>query len=116
MPLNRMDRDQQDAVALLKGMGDLYRRGGQSRRGLVMLLIAVHLSPDDPALLHSLATAFTDDGQAERALGALDRLKDLEGESPGLLLLRSRALWRVGRQDDARRCFKDYLTARRTAP
>jgi type III secretion protein Y len=108
-------REEQDSVELLKGMGELYRRGGQSQRGLVMLLIAVHLSPQDPVLLRNLAMAFTDSGQPDRALSALDRLVDAEGQSPGLLLLRSRALWAAARQDEARQCFKHYLTARRAA-
>lgn len=109
-------REEQDSVELLKGMGDLYRRTGQPQRGLVMLLIAVQLAPKDPVLLRSLAMAFTDSGQPDRALGALDRLHDVEGPSAGLLLLRSRALWGAGRSDEARQCFKLYLTARRAAP
>jgi type III secretion protein Y len=115
MPLNMPRREQQDAVELLKGMGELYRQSGQAQRGLVMLLIAAHLAPDDPALLRKLAVAFTDAGQAERALHAIERLQTLEGDSPALLLLRSRALWRAARKDEARQCFKDYLIARRAA-
>lgn len=115
MPGQRLHREDQDAVELLKGMGELYRRGGQSRRGLVMLLIAAHLSPRDPLLLRNLAIAFTDSGQPDRALSALDRLVDEEGETPGLLLLRSRALWAAARREDARQCFKHYLAARRAA-
>jgi type III secretion protein Y len=115
MPREIHSREDQDAVELLKGMGDLYRRGGQSQRGLVMLLIAVQLSPRDPMLLRNLVMAFTDSGQPDRALSALDRLVDAEGESPGVLLLRSRALWGAARKDEARQCFKHYLTARRAA-
>lgn len=106
-------RQEQDCVDLLKGMGELYRRGGQPQRALVMLLIAVRLAPADTALLRNLVMAFTDSGQADRALAALDQLVELEGESPSLSLLRSRALWRGGRKDEARLCFKRYLTARR---
>jgi type III secretion protein Y len=108
-----MTRDEQDSVELLKGMGELYRRSGQPKRALVMLLIAVQVSPNDPALLRNLVMAFTDNGDADRALAALDRLLDSEGESPGLLLLRSRALWRGARKEEARHCFKRYLAARR---
>ncbi|MEQ7921723.1 hypothetical protein ABQX22_21190 [Xanthomonas sp. WHRI 1810A] len=108
-------REDRDSVELLKGMGELYRRGGQSQRGLVMLLIAMHLSPRDPVLLRNLAMAFTDSGQPDRALSAIDRLVDAEGQSPGLWLLRSRALWGAARKDEARQCFKHYLTARRAA-
>lgn len=110
-----LSREERDAVELLKGMGELYRRGGQAQKGLVMLLIAVHLAPRDPMLLRGLAMAFTDSAQPDRALSALDRLVAAEGESPGVLLLRSRALWGAARKDEARQCFKRYLAARRAA-
>ncbi|WP_420850586.1 tetratricopeptide repeat protein [Pseudomonas lutea] len=115
MRAEHLSRQEQDCVDLLKGMGELYRRGGQSQRGLVMLLIAVHLAPNDPHLLRNLAMAFTDSDQPERALGALEQLEQVQGVSPGLLLSRSRALWRTGRTESARDCFKGYLAARRAA-
>nr|WP_314576638.1 tetratricopeptide repeat protein [uncultured Pseudomonas sp.] len=102
-------------VELLKGLGELYRRGGQVQRGLVMLLIAVHVAPEDPGLLRRLIIAFTETGQSDRALSALDRLTQIEGESEDLMLLRSRALWRAGRIEDARACFIGYLSARRAS-
>eukprot|EP01132_Coremiostelium_polycephalum_P021581 gene21581-25620_t len=45
-----------------EGIGELYRRNGQSQRALVMLLIAVSVAPDDGLLLRSLVLAFTDSG------------------------------------------------------
>lgn len=108
-----MARDNDDAVQLLKGIGELYRRNGQSQRALVMLLIAVNVAPNDGVLLRSLVLAFTDSGDPARALGALDRLVVLEGESASLMLLRARALWYGERKDEARQCFKRYLAARR---
>ncbi|MGY2196621.1 tetratricopeptide repeat protein [Pseudomonas gingeri] len=108
-----MSREDEDLAALLKSMGELYRRNGQTQRALVMLLIAVQVTPGDSELLRNLAMAFTDSGDGVRALAALDRLRDLEGESRGELLLRSRALWVIGNEDDARLCFKRYLAARR---
>ncbi|RRV10326.1 type III secretion protein [Pseudomonas sp. v388] len=104
-----------ECVELLNGLGDLYRRTGQPQRGLVMLLIAIQLAPSNTDLLHSLVLAFTDSGDADRALAALDRLVSLQGESANLLLLRSRALWKATRRDEARHCFKRYLAARRAA-
>ncbi|WP_122414517.1 tetratricopeptide repeat protein [Pseudomonas viridiflava] len=102
-----------DCVELLKGLGDLYRRCGQPQRALVMLLIAIQLAPADTGLLHSLVLAFTDSGDTRRALAALDRLVSYQGESAALLLLRSRALWKAGSKDEARQCFRRYLSARR---
>lgn len=109
-----MSRENDDAVELLKGIGDLYRRNGQSQRALVMLLIAVGVAPTDRQLLRLLVQAFTDSGDADRALTALDHLEVLDGESASILLLRSRALWYGDRKEEARQCFKRYLTARRT--
>ncbi|MCJ2371993.1 tetratricopeptide repeat protein [Pseudomonas sp. RGM 3321] len=104
-----------ECIELLHGMGDLYRRSGQPQRALVMLLIAIQLAPTNSALLHSLVLAFTDSGDTDRAIAALDRLVEQQGESAALLLLRSRALWKAGRKDDARQCFRRYLEARRAA-
>ena len=115
MTFGKASREEQDSIELLKGMGELYRRSGQSQRALVMLLIAVQMAPNDTSLLRSLVMAFTDSGQSDRALAALDRLLEREGESPGLLLLRSRALWSGARKEEARQCFKHYLIARRAA-
>ncbi|MGE7991676.1 tetratricopeptide repeat protein [Pseudomonas sp. NPDC089554] len=109
-------REHHDSVELLKGLGDLYRRSGQAQRALVMLLIAAQMAPNDGALLRQLAMAFTDSGDALRALNVLDRAVALEGDSAALLLLRSHALWRAARKDEARQCFKRYLAARKVAP
>lgn len=107
---------ERDSLHLLRGLGDLYRRAGQSQRGLVMLLIAAHMAPADPALLRSLALAFTDSGDAQRALNALDRLHALGNPEPHDTLLRARALWCGGAHAEARACFKDYLALRRARP
>lgn len=108
-----MSRDDQDGIELLKGLADLYRRGGQAQRALVLLLIAIQVAPVDGGLLSRLALLFIDTGTPQRALNALDRLVAQQGESERSLLLRSRALWQAGMQDQAREYFKRYLAARR---
>ncbi|MDD1510207.1 tetratricopeptide repeat protein [Pseudomonas sp. CNPSo 3701] len=105
-------RDDHDAAKLLQGLGDLYLRVGQGPRALVLLLLAVQLNPDDPVLLARLAAAFTANGDGERALHTLDRLRGLQGESVALLLLRSRALWSTGQHGEARACFARYRALR----
>ena len=112
---DHQQRNRHDSIQLLKGIGQRYRRSGQAQRALVMLLIAAHLAPADAPLLHALALAFTDSGNTQRALAALDRLQRLEGESASLLLLRSRALWRAAQHDQARQCFQHYLALRKVA-
>lgn len=102
----------QDSLALLCGLGELYRRAGEPQRGLVMLLIGAQLAPADPAVLRSLAQAFTATGDSGRALNALDRLQTLGTGEPSDHLLRARALWRHGEQTQARACFREYLAQR----
>ncbi len=114
-----MQRQDQDAAQLLRGLADIYQRAGQSARALVMLLLASQITPDDPALLRSLAVAFTAVGDGQRALSALDRLAELAphvaGAAPAdLLLLRSRALLRAGRDEEGRELFRHYLAQRRS--
>lgn len=102
-----------DAAELLHSLGYLYCQHGQERRGLALLLIAARVSPDDPGVLRTLATAFLATGAGERALAAIERVADLEGGmSPTLALLRSRALWESGRRIEARQAFRDYVLER----
>lgn len=108
-----MSSDDHDSVELLKGLADLYRRNGQFKRALVLVLIAIHVAPAEAGLLSRLALLFIETGDAPRALNAMDRLVALQGESPSSLLIRSRALWAGACHDDARLCFKRYLAARR---
>ena len=107
-----MNTANRDAAKLLQGLGVIYLRTGQAQRALGLLLLAVRIQPKDVALLRQLALAFTASGDGERAVATLDRLLMLEGESTGLLLLRSRALLRAGRGGEARQLFRRYLSQR----
>ena len=49
-------RDQ--TVELLHALGHLYARHSQPKRGLVLLLIAARLAPNDEGVLRTLAEAF----------------------------------------------------------
>jgi type III secretion protein Y len=99
-----------DTAELLHALGYLYTNHGQAQRGLVLLLIAARIAPNDVGILRTLAHALTADGYGQRALAVLDRLAALEQEaSPTLQLLRSRALWASGDKIEARRCFRQYV-------
>lgn len=102
------------AARLLRETGSLYMQGSQKRRGLVMLLLAHRMTPDDPQLLHCLSEAFITERNGARALGVLAELENLEGDSDLLRLLKSRALWVNGEHDAARQLFNDYLRLRDT--
>ena len=94
-------------------LGYLYAHHGQSKRGLVLLLIAARLAPDDVPILRTLAHTFLIDGSPHHALAVLDRLRTMEGaDHPVLHLLTGRALWACGRRLEARSAFNDFLELR----
>jgi type III secretion protein Y len=102
-----------ETAELLHALGFLYTHHGQTRRGLVLLLLAAHVAPNDVRVLRTLAHALIVNGDGKRALAALERLAALEpNHSPVLQLLRSRALWESGDRIEARRCFRAYIEER----
>jgi len=100
-----------DSAELLHALGYIYMRSGQKGRGLVFLLIANRIDPDDPGILRTLAAALIENGAGERALGALERLAAIDSD-PSAQLLRARAFWVLGEKTEAHRCFRDYLELR----
>ena len=107
-----MNDSDRNAADLLHMLGHLYVKSGEHKRGLVLLLLAAHIVPTHPGILHTLTRAFIAVGDTGRALNAIDRLESLHGPTPTLMLLQSRALWAAGHQDEARRRFREYLTHR----
>ncbi|MGO2240893.1 MULTISPECIES: tetratricopeptide repeat protein [Halomonas] len=106
------DDSDRHAAELLHMLGHLYVKSGERKRGLVLLLLASHIVPAHTGILHTLIQAFIVNGDVPRALNAIERLEYVEGHTPILSLLQSRALWVDGRHDDARRCFQDYQQRR----
>jgi type III secretion protein Y len=101
------------AAQLMHVLGYIYAHHGQSKRGLVLLLIAAQLAPDDVPILRTLAHTFLIDGSPSHALAVLDRLRGMEGaDHPVLELLTGRALWACGRHLEARRAFDDFIERR----
>jgi type III secretion protein Y len=99
-----------DTVKLLHTVGYLYGQHGQTRRAIVILLIAARLAPGNVGVLRTLAYAFLVDGAPQRAIAIMDRLRLMEGgDHPALDLLASRALWACGRKIEARAALKQYL-------
>jgi tetratricopeptide (TPR) repeat protein len=106
-----MMRADADSAELLHALGYIYMRSGQKGRGLVFLLIANRIEPEDPGILRSLAAALIENGAGERALGALERLMEVD-DDPSAHLLRARAFWILDDKPQAYRCFRDYLQLR----
>src|SRR5215475_12548239 len=72
-------RDQ--TVELLHALGHLYARHSQPKRGLVLLLIAARLAPNDEGVLRTLAEAFLRSRSPQAAAEVLDRLQSLGAAS-----------------------------------
>ena len=107
-----MSGDEREALLAL---AFLYAACGQYRRGLVLLMLIDRYCPDDVETLRALGHAFTEIGRGDRALDALDRLQAIDHESDqhGIALLRSRALYQLGRLAEAQKCFAGYVIDRR---
>jgi type III secretion protein Y len=106
----------ENTLQLLHALGYIYANYGQTKRALVLQLIASRIAPDDKALLRTLAYTFLSDGAPERALAVIARLQSLDEDDPALALLHSRALWEAGREIEARQMFSEFLDrSRQTA-
>jgi type III secretion protein Y len=104
-------RDQ--TVELLHALGHLYARHSQPKRGLVLLLIAARLAPNDEGVLRTLAEAFLRSRSPQAASEVIERLQALgSANQPMLDLLRSRALWLAGNESEAKRMFRKFLEHR----
>jgi type III secretion protein Y len=102
-----------NTVHLLRLLGHLYTQHGQASRGVVLLLIAARLAPENVAVWRALAHSFLEDGSPDRAIAAIKRLRRMEGgDDPVLDLLMARALWVAGRPLEARQSFRDFLERR----
>ena len=100
---------------LLCALAYVYLACGQHLRALALLRLAERERPNDVGLLRVLAYALIAAGDGEAALAAIGRLETLDTGAAArtpLLLLRSHALRLVGRLEDAKRCFRDFVAAR----
>ena len=101
-----MDAEQRD---LLLSMAYLYLACGRERRALPLLLLLLVATehPADLDCLRALAYAYTATDHGDLAMTTVERLEELEAapHNRGLLLLRSRALYKQARLPEARACF-----------
>jgi hypothetical protein len=99
-------------VQLLHLLGYLYSQHGETKRGIVLLLIAARLDPDNVGVWRTLAHSFLTDGAPNLTIAVIERLRLMDSDHPVLDLLMGRALWACGRRIEARRSFRDFLTRR----
>lgn len=102
----------ENTLQLLHSLGYIYANHGQTKRALVLQLLASRLEPENRYLLRTLAYTFLNDGAPERALAVISRLRALEEDDPSLDLLQSRALWLSGHKEEARRFFQYFIQSR----
>jgi type III secretion protein Y len=102
-----------NALQLLHALGFIYANHGQTKRALVLQLLASRIEPEDRGVLRTLAHTFLSDGAPRHALSVIARLRALKEDDPSLDLLHSRALWQAGERGEARRVFRRFMAQRR---
>jgi Flp pilus assembly protein TadD len=105
--------DQREFLGVL---GHFYLQHGQVEKALTLLRASVVLAPDDQGLLKMLSWAYLRAGDAGRALDTAGRYGAAggdQGEGSPIQLIRARALWQLGRHDEARHLFERFIAARR---
>ncbi|CDX17060.1 conserved hypothetical protein [Mesorhizobium sp. ORS 3324] len=88
---------------------------GQSAQSLALLRLAVSDNSQDVNLLRIFAYALIAEGLGDEALTILDRLDVLDDQQSSrvpLTLMRSHALLRARRMDEARAVFQSYVSLR----
>ncbi|MDX8437811.1 histidine kinase [Mesorhizobium abyssinicae] len=88
---------------------------GQSAQSLALLRLAVSDNSQDVSLLRIFAYALIAEGLGDEALTILDRLDVLDDQQSSrvpLTLMRSHALLRARRMDEARAVFQSYVSLR----
>lgn len=102
----------QDEVQLLHSLGYMYGEFGHTQRAIVLLLLASQLDPQNTRILRTLANVYLRDKAADNAMGIIEQLEKIEGDSPTLVLLKSKALWLRGETEQARHIFRDFIDLR----
>ncbi|OKO83964.1 histidine kinase [Bradyrhizobium sp. NAS96.2] len=100
---------------LVCALSYLHLACGQGAQCVALLQLIVRDNSQDVDLLRILAYALISEGLGDQALRILDRLDTLDDEPSSrthLMLLRSHALRRAGRMDEARAVFQDYVSLR----
>ncbi|KUM23576.1 histidine kinase [Mesorhizobium loti] len=100
---------------LLCAVSYAYLACGQSAQSLALLRLAVRDDSQDVNVLRIFAYALIAEGLGDEALTILDRLDVLDDQKSSLPpsdLMRSQALQRARRTDEARAVFQSYVSLR----
>ena len=93
----------------------LYLQNNKTDKAAVLLKALKVLYPDDVNIRRSLGYALIQADAAADGLteveACLARMRNKGPARAGLLFLRSRALWKLGRHEEARAAFRDACAA-----
>lgn len=105
-----MWRKEQTETLLI--LAEVYLDQGQPERAAILLEALHWLEPDSVPVLRALSYALLQAGRTEEALAALDALLRRDAAMPAqapALLMRSKALWALGRAAEAQESWQRYL-------
>jgi predicted Zn-dependent protease len=98
-------------ITTLRLLGHAYWRLGYLEKAERLLKALLSFLPQDGLCLRQLAAIALQSGRPEEALSRLALLPKEEpaASDPTVALTRAQALWRLGRSEEARAAFGDYL-------
>lgn len=92
-------------IGMLHALAMFHLRLGDAPRALCLVAAAFEARPGDPAIFRTVIRCYLDMGEGAAALALIDTM-DLAGADAAtrtrIAVLRSEALWLVGRHTDAR--------------
>ncbi|MBK7542569.1 MAG: tetratricopeptide repeat protein [Candidatus Competibacteraceae bacterium] len=97
--------------AILRVLGHFFLEHDQAGKALVVLQALRAVYPADAGIARSLSYAYLQAGRYQDALDAA-RQADAEPDRGSIDLLQGKALWGLGRTDEARACLARYLASR----
>ena len=98
-----MNSESKDVLSLL---GYLFLRHGKPQKAIAALEALEVADAGRPWVQRSLAYAYLQNGDFENSLAQVSKFLDHDREDHGALLIRSRALWGLGRHDEARKLIQ----------
>ncbi len=104
-----MRKEHKDALLVL---ADVYLNQGKTDRTVVLLEALNEVWPRDSQIIKALSFGYLADGRHADALKAVDAYLRFGALTPGnvaILLIRSKALWALGRSTEARESMARYM-------
>ena len=100
-----------DHIAALQVLADVYVGQGRATQAVTLLEAGHALAPQEATVIKALSYACLVAGDYERALVAVEAFLELDDAADGnapILLIRSRALWALGREAAAVESLREY--------